>query len=50
METAQNTNQQQETPTQPEENTGVEKLFTQEDVDRIVQERLAQEYGSRNGM
>lgn len=50
METAQNINQQQGTPTQPEENSSAEKMFTQEDVDRIVQERLAQERGSQNGM
>ena len=47
MENNQNTTQQQITqqgaPTQPEDNGSTEKVFTQEDVNRIVQERLARE-------
>lgn len=40
-ENTKNTNQQ--ASTQPEDNGGTEKMFTQEDVNRIVQERLARE-------
>ena len=47
IENNQNTTQQQSTqqgaPTQPEDNGSTEKVFTQEDVNRIVQERLARE-------
>ena len=47
MENNQNTTQQQSiqqgAPTQPEDNGSTEKVFTQEDVNRIVQERLARE-------
>lgn len=48
MENNQNTTQQQSTqqgaPTQPEGNGGsTEKMFTQEDVNRIVRDRLARE-------
>lgn len=51
-ENTMNTDQQQETqqgaPTQPEENGGSEKVFTQEDVNRIVSKRLAQDRETRN--
>lgn len=47
IENNQNTTQQLSTqqgaPTQPEDNGSTEKVFTQEDVNRIVQERLARE-------
>lgn len=53
IENNQNTTQQQSTqqgaPTQPEDNgSNTEKMFTQEDVNRIVQERLARDRESRN--
>lgn len=52
MENNQNTTQQQITqqgaPTQPEDNGSTEKVFTQEDVNRIVQERLARDRESRS--
>ena len=52
MENNQNTTQQQiaqqGAPTQPEDNGSTEKVFTQEDVNRIVQERLARDRESRN--
>lgn len=50
-ENTQNTTQQQSTqqgaPTQPEDNGSTEKVFTQEDVNRIVSERLARDRAGR---
>lgn len=43
MNTDQQQGTQQGAPTQPEENGGTERMFTQEDVNRIVQDRLARE-------
>ncbi|MDO5783442.1 MAG: DUF4355 domain-containing protein [Eubacteriales bacterium] len=38
---------QQGAPTQPEENGGAGKMFTQEDVNRIVSERLARDRANK---
>lgn len=46
--TQQQENTQQGAPTQPEGNGGAGKMFTQEDVNRIVSERLARDRASRD--